>query len=211
MNLLNIYNALQSDEISFDDAAAKFGTTPVGLRIRLVKNGTQLPLVLATLDRIGEGKMTRDEAVTLLGVGKRHVNQLQKSWSIKRPICPRVVHCAAVKIKWEINKKYAIDFIADDTGLDNAAEKTDLSTRQVRRWVSNLLKKHYEMTYKELKSLTLDKRRRLADEIDVAEHLESAKQQVLQSIAEGKLAIEAEALKRVLSKRTTAHRKPKSA
>jgi len=76
----------------------------------------------------------------------------------------------------------------------------------MRRWVSDLLKKHYDMTFKDLKTLSTTRRRRLADEIETAENLELSKQQVLKSIADGKLSIQEEALNRVLSKRVVQNR-----
>jgi len=36
---------------------------------------------------------------------------------------------AATQVKWEISKKYAIDFIADATDIATASEDAGLSTR----------------------------------------------------------------------------------
>lgn len=204
--LLEIYNALATGEITKEEAAQTLGFTDQQLKLRMTKWGHRLPLLLATLDKIKADAIGRDEASQILGVSAREVNKLQESWKIARPLKKYLIERAATQIKWELRKKYAIDFIAGGMELEEAAAGAGVSTRQIRRWVSDLLKKHYEMTFKELGTLADRRRKRLADEIETAENLEIAKQQVLKSISDGHLSIEEEARKRVLSKRTIGRR-----
>jgi hypothetical protein len=73
--------------------------------------------------------------------------------------------------------------------------------------VSALLEEHFQMTFKEMTSLSPARRKRLADEIETAENLEMAKQQVLKSISDGKVSLQEEALKRLMGKRSNHGRK----
>lgn len=207
MNLLDVYNLLVTKEITEEQAAMTLGMTVSSLRFRITRNGHRLPLTLATLDKIGTDSISRVEAAEVLGVSMREVNKLMTSWQVKRPIKASTLERVSSKIKWEIYKKYAIDFIAGSDEIENVAEQAGISVRQMRRWVSNLLDEHFGITFKDMTSLSLSKRRRLADEIETAEHLEIAKQQVLKSIADGKMSIKEEALKRVMSRRNNQGRR----
>jgi len=207
MNLLDVYNLLVTKEITEEQAANTLGITVTDLRFRLTRHGHRLPLVLATLDKIGNDSISRIDAAEVLGLSKREINKLMVSWQIKRPMKENVIDRQVSKIKWEIRKKYAIDFIAGGDDIETVAEQASVSSRQMRRWVSGLLEEHFQMTYKEMMSLTDARRRRLADEIETAENLELAKQQVLKSIADGKVSLEEEALKRLMSKRSNHGRK----
>lgn len=206
MNLIDVYNALQRKDITEEQAAQAFGITVTDLRFRTTRWGHRLPLLLSVLDKIKADTISRAEAAKVLGISGRQVNKLQESWKTQRKLKQYLVDRTVSKIKWEMHKKYAIDVIAGSMEFEEAAENTGLSTRQMRREVSKLLEKHYEMPYKDLKTLSLTRRKRLADEIETAENLEISKQQVLKSIADGKLSMQEEALKRVLSKRTMQNR-----
>ena len=202
MNLLDVYNLLSQGEITDEQAANTFGFTVENFRYRVAKWKHRLPLMLATLDKIATDAISREEAAETLEVTERQVNKLMESWKVVRPLKTYLVVRASTQIKWEIHMKFAIEVISGSAEFPDAAEGAGISIRQMRRWVSNLLKKHYEMPYKDLLGLSLTRRRRLADEIERAEHLELSKMQVLKSIADGKLSREEEALNRVLSKRS---------
>lgn len=207
MNLLDVYNLMITNEITQEQAAGTFGFSERDLKFRMTRWGHRLPLLLACLDKIKADTMTRSEAADTLGISTRQINKLQETWKVARPLKTYLVDKAATQIKWEIRKKYAIDFIAGGIDFETAAEGAGCTTRQMRRWVADLLVKHYEMPYKDLIPLSLKRRKRLADEIETAENLELAKQNVLKSIADGKMSIEEEALNRVLSKRVTHDRR----
>lgn len=206
-SLLGIYHLMTRGEITQDEVADTLGFTPREFRYRLQKWGPRLPILLATLDKIKVDEITRQEAADILGVSTREVNKLQESWNVTRPLKQYLVDRAEAKIKWEIYKKYAIDFIAGGMEFQEMSEATGLSTRQARRWVSGLLMKHYEMPYKDLLTLSGARRKRLADEIEVAENLEVARQQVLKSIADGKESMQTEAIRRVLAERASLSRR----
>lgn len=207
MNLLDVYNLLSTSEITHEQAAKTLGITERDLKFRMTKHGHRLPLVLSVLDKIKTDKITRGEASIALGRTIRQTNKLMESWDIRRPLKTYLVDKQVTQIKWEIQKKYAIDFIAGGIDFETAAEGAGLSTRQIRRRVADLLEKHYEMPYKDLGKLSLNRRKRLADEVETAEHLELSKQNVLKSIAGGKLSIQEEALSRVLHKRVVYDRR----
>lgn len=202
MNLLDVYSMLTKKEITTEQAALSLGVTEKSMKIRAKKWGHKLPLLLATLDKIKSDTITREEAATTLNVSSRQVNMLQKSWNVSRPIKTYLVEKARSEIKWEIRKKYAIDYVSGGVEIAEAAERAGVSTRQMRRWVSELLKKHeHGMEWKDLATLSEFRRRRLADEMDEAENLEMTKQDTLKLISNGRMEIGEEALKRVRAKR----------
>lgn len=198
-SLLTVYTLLKNDEITLEEAASTLGLSPMSLKMRIAKHGPRLPTTLAVLDDINQDKVTRTTAANILGVGPRDINALMKSWNVKRPLKPYLVSRAASKVKWELRKKAAIDFIASED-LEDCAEIADISVRQMRRWVSLLLKKHFEMTWKELKELPQARRKRLAEEIEKAENLELARQQALKSVILGNKTVTEEAIERLLEK-----------
>jgi len=202
MKLYEIYKELVHERLTPAEAAEKFRMTEQDLKFRITRHGKRLPQILKTLDRINNDEMTRSEASALLQVGERQVNNLMKSWTVARPLKEYLVHKAVTGVKWEIRKKFAIEFIAGSCTLEEAAENAGVTDRQIRRWVSDLLNTHFGMVFKDLKELTLTKRSRLADEIEEAEGLEVAKMNVLNEVVKGHKAIEELALERVLSKRS---------
>lgn len=100
-------------------------------------------------------------------------------------------------IKWEIHKKWAVEYIAGTASIDEVSERSGLSTRMMRRWVAKLLAKHFGMVWKDLKALPLHRRKRLAAEIETAEGLEYTKQAVAVAVARGDTTVEEEAIKQV--------------
>lgn len=206
MNLIDVYNLLTTGEVTEEQAATALGLTVRDLRFRMSRWGHRLPLLLATLDKIRADTISREEAAKAVGVSDRQINKLQDTWRIVRPLKPYLVKRAATQIKWEIRKKYAIDYIAGGIEIAESADSAGVSVRQMRRWVSDILMKHREMPFKDLSLLSANRRKRLADEIETAENLELAKQNVLKSIADGKMSVHEEALKRLLSKRTMKER-----
>lgn len=201
MKLLELYSMMQAGEVTKEQAAHALGTSVVGLKVREGKLGHKLPLVLSVLDKIADDKITRSEAADVLQTTVRNVNALMASWQISRPLKPYLIERAAPKVKWEIRKKYAIDFIADASTIEDAAEAAGVSTRQMRRWVAELMKKHFGATWGDLKDMTATKRRRLASEIETAENLEIARQQVIKRISDGDLTIEDDVLSRIVARR----------
>lgn len=206
MTLLDVYSLFSKGDITTSEAAKAFGITERDLRFRITRYRERLPLVLSVLDKIRRDEITRAEASAALKVTTREVNYLMATWRVRRPLKPYLVQRSASAIKWEIRKKFAIDFIADAGTIDDAAEGANVSVRQMRRWVSDLLKKHFGMVFKDLRTLPLKRRQRLAAEIEEAEGLELAKQQMLQAIADGKKSLTDEASERVIARRARRER-----
>lgn len=202
MNLMDIYNLMVTRQLTEEEVAKVLGFTPTTFKLRCAKWGHRLPLLLATLDKIRRDEISRDEAAETLNVSVRNVNALMKSWNVSRPLRNYIVDRTASKVKWEIRKKFAIEYIADQCTIEEAAENAGVSTRQIRRWVSELLDKHFGMVFKDLAQVASHKRKRLADDIEVAEGLELAKQNVLNQIVKGQKTVREEALDRVLARRT---------
>lgn len=202
MRLLEVYGALQGDHITHDEAAKLLGITARDLKFRITRWGPRLPILCATLDMIADGTCTRAEASAMIGVSERQVNHLMETWKVSRPIAKYVVDQTISQIKWEIRKKYAIEFIGGFSTIEEAAEGAEVSTRQMRRWVSDLLDEHFQMAFKDLKDLTPRKRAQLAQEIEDHEGFEYAKRAVLQSISRGETTLQEEAAARVAHKAT---------
>ena len=201
MNLVDIYSLLTSKEITEQQAAATLGLQLKQLRMRLTKGGGRLALTLRTLDQIREDKISREDAAELLKVTPRNINKLMESWSVVRPIKEYEVVRATSKIKWEVSKKFAIDFISGTATLEECADAAQMSERSMRRWINKLLKKHLDMPWGDLKFLTDTKRWQIAKEIDEAESMDLAKQGAINAIANGDKTVEDVALERVTARR----------
>jgi hypothetical protein len=199
MKLLTIYTLLDSKEITDEEAALALGLTDSEWRQRRARWGARLPLLFGVLDRIRDDTITRDEAADVLQTSVRNVNALMKSWHVARPLKEYLIQREAAKVKFEIRKKAAIDFIAGADDIETAAVAGDCSTRQIRRWVSDLLGKHFNMVWKDLKGLRPHRRERLAREIERMENLEVAKQAALDQIRRGSKSVHEEAIERILS------------
>lgn len=201
MQLIDIYALLERGEITIEEAATAMGMSVRNLKFRQTKWGHRLILVMSTLDRIRSDKITRDEAAQVLGITARAVNHLMNNWKVTRPLKQYLFERERAQVKWEVRKKFAIDYIAGSRELEDAADDAKVSPRQMRRWVSELLEKHYDMPFKDLKLVSNHRRLRLAEEIERSEGLEDAKQRVVDSIAEGKAYVQDVAVDRVLARK----------
>lgn len=203
MNRLKTYRDLKAGRIDLASAAVTFNISEKDLKFRISRHGNRLPNVLMVMDKIENSALSRSEAAAELEISDRHVNQLMNTWQVKKPLREYLVTRTASQVKWELRKKFAIEYIGDDCDLEAAAEGAGVSTRQMRRWVSDLLYKHFEMPFKDLKLVTRMRRQRLADEVEVAEGIELAKRNVLDTIAQGEKTIEQEAVDRVMARRSS--------
>ena len=201
MDLVDVYSALQKKEITTEDAATALKMPVRTMKFRISRWGHRLPLLLSVLDKLRRNEVTRGESAEALQVSPREVNHLMQSWNVHRPIPQYLVLKATAGVKWELRKKFAIDYISGNMTIEDAADGAHVSARQMRRWVAELLKKHFGMAFKDLKTLSLKQRGRLSDEIETAENLELAKQNVLNAISSGKRDIHDEAFDRVTAKR----------
>lgn len=200
MKLLDIYALLDKGDITIEEAANALDITPKTMRFHLTRWGHRLPLLLSILDKVREDKITRSEAAEALQVTERQVNQLMGTWNVHRPIKPYLLDREKAQVKWELRKRFAIEFIGGGISLEDAAEKAEVSDRQMRRWVADLLDKHFKMPWSDLKEITEPKRRKLAEEIEQLERLELSKAHALNAIAAGKKTVEAEAVDRLMLK-----------
>lgn len=201
MDLLDIYSAMQRGDITVEEAAVAMNMPLRTLKFRLTRWNHRLPLLLSVLDKCRHGTIDRQEASSTLQVSPREVNHLMVNWRVVKPIPTYLVMKATSEIKWELRKKYAIDYIAGSCRIEEAAEGAHVSSRQMRRWVSELLQKHFGMVFKDLRQMPYRKLQRIAQEIEESEGLELAKQNVLKEVADGRRAIEEEALDRVVDRR----------
>lgn len=207
MKLLDLYSLHSSGQVTDAEVASALGITPKSWRIRLTKQGHRLPMVLDVLDKISIGTISRDEASVALSVDVRNVNALMRSWEVQRPITTDVVRRVAAKVKWEVRKKCAIDYIAGTLNLGSAAESSKISDRQVRRWVSDLLRKHYDMPFKDLKQVELTRRVKIARDIQQAEDLEEQKMNMMRAVFNGTRSVTDEAFERVALKKQAKKRR----
>lgn len=200
MNYLDVYNDLQKNEITLEQACKV-----LGVEVKVYENkskhwGHRFPLMLSLLDKIKNGAISTREAGFTLGIQLRQVNNIMVEMAVERPLKTYKVRREMSQVKWELHKKFAIDFIAESTSIESAAADGGVSPRQMRREVSQLLDKHFGMVYKDLAKISNTKRRRLANEIETAENLEFRHQQVLKSIADGEISLKDEAINRVISR-----------
>ncbi|MEY2688984.1 MAG: hypothetical protein RL375_3182 [Pseudomonadota bacterium] len=205
MKLLDVYTALQSNEITLEQAATALGTEVKNLKIRMTKHGHRLPLVLSVLDKIADDQITRDEAAKTLDVDVRVINKLMNTWKVYRPLPEYAVKLAVSAVKWELRKKFACDFIAGRLSLEQASESAGVSTRQMRRWVSGMLDKHFGMVYKDLGELDIGKLRRISEHIAREEALEDARQKVAEQVAMGLTSVQEVGLVRAANEYVARH------
>lgn len=197
LHLSDIYRELVSEKIDLATAASRYGISTKGLKSRLTKWGDSMPLLLMTLDRIVADAISRDEAAKILNVSTRNINKLMESWSVQRPIKEYLVNRTISTLKWDVRMKYAIDYISGSTGLDAAASSAGISTRQVRRWVTDLLQYYHDIVFKDLAKLPPDVRFRVGKIIGAGEKIDDESERLILAIASDRVKLEAEARKRV--------------
>ena len=190
LRLIDLYSLYANNEITLEQMAQSLEINPRAMSIRIAKWGHRLPLMLSVLDKIADNKISRAEAAGILEVTDRAVNKLCENWDIKRPLGMNKSRQALASVKFELRKKAAIDYISGGMTIEEAAESADCSTRQIRRWVADLLEKHFEMTQMDLRALSDKRRRSLADEIQKAEKIDFDTQVVLDSIRRGETSIQ---------------------
>jgi hypothetical protein len=208
MKLLDVYVLLDSDQITEEDAAEAFQLSLKTLRFQISRHGHRLPLILAILDQIREDKITRGEAATALRCTVRQVNMFMLTWKSPRPTKAYLFARERSQVKWELRKRFAIEYIAGNIDLLDAAEKAEVSDRQMRRWIKGILDHHFGMVWGDLRHLDAHKRQRLADEAERLEHLELRRAHTLNAIASGRRSLEEVALDRLLEKE--ARKRPKT-
>lgn len=200
MTLLATWNELTEGNITAEQAAEKIGVTVDVIKARLREPEQDTLRLLNVLDLIAADKVDRDAAAEMLDISTRAVNLHMRKWKISRPVKAYVVERAYAETKWEIRKKFATDFIGLRIGnFEQAAEAAGISTRQIRRWVSEMLLKHFNMQYKDLLKLDVGTRQKMADKILAAENLEDSKQRLAEDIAFGRRKLEDEAKGRAVA------------
>lgn len=195
--LLEIYAAFLGGKLDHDEAAKAFDITPDELRRRIIASGFRLPMILSLLDRIRVNEITREKAAEILHIDVRQINRFMGRWKIKRTAAVSLVKVTAAAIKWEIRKKYAIEYIAGAMTFEEAADMASVGTRQMRRWVEDLLQKHLSLTSMGLKTLTATQRMQLAQAIEEGEGLDQEKARVLYEVALGRRTLKDEAMARI--------------
>lgn len=200
MNLIDVYTMHTNGGMSDEEAARALGVSLTSFRFRVTKWGHRLPLLLATLDKIKAGTIGRPEAAEVLQVTPRQINVLMVTWGVQRPVGERRIQRERADLKWAVRKKFALDYIAERATLEQAAESANVTVRQIRRWVSDLLRKHYDMPFRDLRLVSLHKRRQLAADIEKSEDLEEAKQQMMKAVLDGDKTVSEAAIERVVAK-----------
>ncbi len=209
MTLLEVYAALTSNRINEEQAAHALGISVRSLRFQMTRHGSRLASVLATIDAIRNDEISRDDAAENLGVSVRQVNQLMLTWRVTRPLKTYLIKRKVSELKWEIRKTYAIEYISGSCTIESAAEEAGVSSRQMRRWVSDLLKQHFGMAFVDLKRLTGNRRERLAREIEGLESLNLVKQQALKALQREQKDLKNVALDQLLNEKR--HVRPRKA
>lgn len=207
MTLIELFGMLESGKITDTEAANSLGMTVTSFRSRRTRWGNRLPMLLSVLDRIRAGTITRSEAAAALSVTGREVNKLTESWSVVRPVKQYLLTRATSKLKWDLHKKHALDFISGSSSLEEASMYSGLDERSMRRWIAKLLERNVQMTWKDLKATPEKLRKSLADEIERAEDLNTDKMNVVRAIARGDMTLEEVALERVKARKAQGNKK----
>jgi hypothetical protein len=199
MTFTEVFIGLRDNTLTVEQAAKILKLTEASLKHRIAVWGRRLEELFVVLDLLQTDKITRSEAATRLGIGHRAVNRLQESWGVPRPVKPYLVKRQEIAIKWEMHKVWAIGFIEGRLTLEDAAIGMGKHPRHVRRWITKLLDKHFQMPFKDLKRVNARNRARIAQEILEAERIELDKLRSLEAISRGERTAQAEAIARVMA------------
>lgn len=201
MKRLTIYNLLEANEISLEDAAKAFGLTVTDIKFRLTRYGANLPKVLTVLDKIEEGRMTRSEAAEALGVTGRNINRAMETWNVSRPVKEYLIDRIRANVSKEVRRVYAIEFIEDMNALSSAAEHAGISERRIYSWASAMLRKHRQPTLREVRKMSVRDRNRVIAAIKKGEALDAMKEKIAHAVGEGRKEMTQEVAERILSRR----------
>lgn len=200
MNHLDLYKQYKKGTLTLADWAEVLDIKETSLKIRVTKQGARLPKFLATLDKIASGALTMKEGAELLGVAPRAMSTNCATWKVQKPVSDFVLTRTTATLKWDVRKKFALDFIAGRYNLDQASESAEISTREMRRWVWKLLDKYQIGDFRSLVDTSLRQRRKWAEDIEQAEGLEHAKLRLLETIGAGQRALAEVALEQATDK-----------
>lgn len=201
MHITPIYLKFKDGKLTKERFAEKLGISTTQLTIRLGRHGAQIERRFEILDKIADNLISRDQAAAEWGgVNVRTINSAMRAWGIEREATEDMVGRVAPKVKWEVIKKYSVDFIQGTMDLTHSAAAAGISERQLRRWVSDLLRKHYDMPFKDLKQVSQTRRQALAADILRSESLEFSN---MLPVLSGQVSRFEEAEHRIAAKRAT--------
>lgn len=207
MTFSKAYTQFQKGELSEEQFAQILNCTVFGLRVRMGKQGSKFKLTLKTLDELASGTTNTQAAAEKLNCSTRTINSMRENYGVARPVGEWKVRRIGAKIKWDVHKKFALDFIAGTIKLEDAAQAAGLCDRQVRRWVTQLLEKHTDHTWKSHSKLGITQQYHLAREIETKEDLDVQRKMLADAIARGDKTVHGEATDRVVYMRDSKRRK----
>jgi hypothetical protein len=200
--LLSIYAAFTGGQLTEEDASKAFGLDLRTFRYCRSRYGARLPSILAVLDQVKSNQLKRKDACEQLGIAVRTFNHMMNTWGVQRDIKHYVVKKAAAEVKRDVRKVAAISYISGAARIEDAATDAQVSVRQIRRWVSELISKHFGMVWGDLKDLDMKRRSRLAQEIRRAEDIEHSTEQAVQEIVTGRKTLAEEVVSRLADRRS---------
>jgi hypothetical protein len=189
---LEIYSMYMAGRATLEQTATSLGFTPGGFRIILARAKEEMPKRLAVLDEIDAGRMKNAEACKVLGCSVRNLSALMKNWGVERPMAMEGIDDVLIEIKQGLQIKYALEVIRKPyvkgemvEFLDDMADKAGISSRQLRREVTDLLRRHVQLEYTDLTSMNEKQRNAVADQIEEAEHRDAQHVKVIEQVASG--------------------------
>ncbi len=150
----------------------------------LVAYREHLPYLVEAAERLamqhnsqGDRRVIVEEVATKLGITVRQVNRMMKNTNIVTPspykFMMRQLKEVEAKEKWRTRFECALSVIAGADKMEDAAERSEVTTRQMYRWVNKLLDTQ-EIKLRDLRKLQIYRRKEIADHIEQTqgEHFE---------------------------------------
>lgn len=173
LSLLEIYDRLYKGDITPEKASRMLNTQPRMVKHRLNRWGDRLPTLLFLLEKMGQGAVRPREVAEELGTSVRNVYLLARHWQVAVPpafdghaVAEIQERRSRSRLKWLARKKYAVEVIAAQATLEDAAEAAEVSPRQMRRWCDRLLEQHFGLHLPDLRDLSTVKREKMAAQIE---------------------------------------------
>lgn len=177
VNKFRVLLDFERQDITLSQAADLLESrTPSDVMKSLVAYRAHLPYLIEMSDRLSlrphtqnERRQVIEEISQRLGVTPRQVNRMMKGTNVITPATYksyiRQLAAQEANEKWRVRFNCALSVIAGLDRMDDAAERAEVSSRQMYRWVNKLLFTQ-EITLRELGKLTVGKRKTIADRIE---------------------------------------------
>ena len=179
LNKFKVLYSVETGDIPLTQAARLLDTKPSDILRSLTVYRENLLYLIEAADRLSVQHMTQtdrkeiaEEVALKLDITRRQVNRMMKTTGVA--VLPtykvnlKEITRENAQEKWKIRFDCALSVIAGADSMDAAAEISEVTSRQMYRWVTRFLK-NQGMGIKDLKQLPIGKRKKIAKTIEEIE------------------------------------------